>query len=61
MIVPEGNHKIEFKFEPKSVSAGQKIALASSILVILLVIVTLYFVAKKNDNSDDATESAVKQ
>jgi hypothetical protein len=38
MVVPAGDHKIEFKFEPKSYYAGQTISLISSLLLILLVI-----------------------
>jgi hypothetical protein len=36
--VPAGRHKIEFKFEPRSYYAGEKISLASSLLLILLVL-----------------------
>jgi len=35
MIVPEGKHQIEFKFEPASYYLGNKISLASSILLLL--------------------------
>ncbi|MFO7828597.1 MAG: YfhO family protein, partial [Bacteroidales bacterium] len=38
MIIPEGNHEIEFKFEPKSYYAGNKISLASSIILLLLFV-----------------------
>jgi len=38
MVIPEGEHILEFKFEPRSYYLGQKIAKASSILLILLVI-----------------------
>jgi hypothetical protein len=38
MIVPAGKHTIEFRFEPQSYYLGNKISLASSILLILLVI-----------------------
>ena len=38
MIVPAGKHLVEFKFEPKVFAVGEKISLASSILLILLVI-----------------------
>ena len=35
MVVPAGTHLIEYKFEPRSYYTGEKIALASSILVLL--------------------------
>ena len=38
MIVPAGKHLVEYKFEPKVFAVGEKISLASSILLILLVI-----------------------
>lgn len=37
MIVPAGNHKIEFRFEPTAYYTGNIISSASSILVILLL------------------------
>lgn len=38
MIVPKGAHTIEWKFEPKAYYVGEKISLASSILLIFLVL-----------------------
>jgi hypothetical protein len=38
MILPAGEHKVEFKFEPKIYRIGAKISLISSILLILIVI-----------------------
>jgi hypothetical protein len=38
MILPAGEHKVEFRFEPKVYRIGEKISLASSILLILLVL-----------------------
>ncbi len=38
MIVPAGEHKIDFKFEPKVYRVGEKISFASSLLVILLIL-----------------------
>ena len=40
MRIPEGDHEIEFKFEPKSYYIGEKISLISSILLIFLIIGT---------------------
>jgi uncharacterized membrane protein YfhO len=36
MMVPAGSHKIRFAFEPASYHLGNKVSLASSILLILL-------------------------
>ena len=38
MILPQGSHDIEFKFEPKSYFISRKIALPSSSLLLLLII-----------------------
>ncbi len=38
MIIPKGVHNIEFKFEPKTYSISQKVAMGSSILVVLLLL-----------------------
>ncbi len=36
--IPQGNHKIEFKFEPKSYFTGEKIGFASSVILLLLLL-----------------------
>ena len=38
MVVPAGEHKVEFKFEPTVYRTGEKISLVSSIILILVVI-----------------------
>lgn len=37
LMVPEGKHKIEFKFEPKSYAVGNKISYAGSILLFAVI------------------------
>ncbi len=47
MAVPEGQHTIEFKFEPKVVKTGSQMALASSLLFGILCIGGLFIEYKK--------------
>jgi len=37
MIIPAGKHQIEFKFEPASYFIGNKVSMASSILLLLSI------------------------
>nr|WP_321406633.1 YfhO family protein [uncultured Carboxylicivirga sp.] len=37
LMIPEGSHTVEFKFEPKSFYTGQWLAAISSILILLLI------------------------
>ncbi|BAX80007.1 YfhO family protein [Labilibaculum antarcticum] len=46
MRLPEGNHQIEFKFEPKGYFIGEKISLASMIIFFLLLIGGVIFSLK---------------
>jgi len=50
MIVPQGVHTIEFKFEPKSYAISQKVSLATSILVVLLLLGFAGYTYKKKKN-----------
>ena len=38
MIAPAGDHEIKFSFKPESYITGNKVSLASSVLLILLII-----------------------
>ena len=49
MVVPPGNNKIEFKFEPKVIQTGSTISLISSILFLLILLSGLYFAFKKKE------------
>jgi uncharacterized membrane protein YfhO len=37
MVVPAGIHQVEFKFEPQCFYTGEKIALASSLLLVIIL------------------------
>ncbi|MBI5541207.1 MAG: YfhO family protein [Bacteroidia bacterium] len=43
MIIPASKHKIEFKFEPEGYIIGEKVSLASSILLVLMLLGTAFF------------------
>ena len=53
MRVPAGNHKIEFKFEPKVYDTGEKISFASS-LVLVLACAGIAFVEIRRRNTKTA-------
>lgn len=55
MVVPAGEHTIEFKFEPQSYYLGNKISLASSILLILIALGYVGFELKKKYISNAGT------
>jgi hypothetical protein len=52
MVVPAGQHEIEFIFAPKSLKTGQLLALISSILVLLLALAWLFQEYKKSKLKD---------
>ncbi len=52
MVIPEGNNKIEFKFEPKVIQTGSIISLISSILFLLILISGLYFTWRKKETGE---------
>ncbi|MCB0465708.1 MAG: YfhO family protein, partial [Aequorivita sp.] len=49
MVIPPGNNKIEFKFEPKVIQTGSSISLASSIVFLLILVSGLYFAFRKKE------------
>ena len=50
MEIPRGNHSIEFKFEPKVVKTGSRIALASSAIFGILLLLGGFYTLKKKDD-----------
>ena len=54
MLIPAGNHKIEFVFKPRAYYTGNKIAYAGSGILLLLLLGTLYNEIRKflNKNKD---------
>jgi len=51
MIVPEGENTIVFEFRPKSYYAGEKVSMASSLLLIVLVVLAVYAYIKSNSKT----------
>lgn len=52
MVVPAGSHTISFRFEPSSYKTGNKVSLASSVLLLAMLIyaaVTGFTASRKND------------
>ena len=47
MVLPAGEHKVEFKFEPAVYFVGEKISFISSLLLITLVVVLGFFGIRK--------------
>ncbi len=52
MVIPPGNNKIEFKFEPKVIQTGSMISLTSTIIFVLILISGLYFVFRKKETDN---------
>lgn len=60
MSLPAGTHKIEFRFEPKSIVMGNKIAYAGSILLFLFAFGILGFAGYKKYKEIEAEPEVVK-
>jgi uncharacterized membrane protein YfhO len=52
MVVPAGNHTVTFKFEPQSYKTGNRVSLASSVILLAMLIyaaVSGFTAFRKND------------
>jgi uncharacterized membrane protein YfhO len=56
LLIPQGEHEVEFRFEPESYFMGNKVSLASS-LILLLALAGVAFVEfkKKNGVKEEAS------
>ncbi len=52
MYVPAGDHEIEFRFEPKSVSTGRTITIISNVIVFLSMILAVVFYIRRKQRPD---------
>ncbi len=52
MIIPAGKHKIEFDFHPKGFFTGNKVALASSILLVLMALGIIFAEFRKKKEEE---------
>ena len=57
-ILPEGSHKLEFRFEPRNLYASQKTTIAGSILIGLLLMGGCLVLAKKHLKETSAEQQA---
>jgi uncharacterized membrane protein YfhO len=51
-IIPAGKHQVDFTFEPSSYFTGEKISLASSLLLLLLTLAVFYKEVIKTKNEE---------
>ena len=56
MVIPGGNHEIEFRFEPNSYVIGKNISLISSIFVGLFILISLGFLIYKQTKKEENPE-----
>ncbi|MGQ7867867.1 YfhO family protein [Sunxiuqinia sp. sy24] len=57
MPVPQGVHQIEFKFEPQSYVFGNKVSLASSLILIFALLAIGFVEFKKKTRNEEETSS----
>jgi uncharacterized membrane protein YfhO len=62
IIVPAGQHKVEFKFDPASYSTGKNISFAANIFVVIMLIAGIggTFMSKKSGKRDEKEDDNEK-
>jgi len=56
MMVPAGEHTIEYRFEPESHATGWKITSASAIVMIIMLLLTIFFEIRSNKKTLQAVK-----
>lgn len=54
LVIPAGEHKVEFKFDPESFHKGKNVAMIGSILVLLALVGGAFWFWKKRNEGEDA-------
>jgi uncharacterized membrane protein YfhO len=49
MVIPPGDHMVEFRFEPEVISKGETIAMASSSLLLVLAALLTFLGLRRRD------------
>ena len=57
LVLPAGEHTVEFKFHPKSYYTGNKVSLASSLLLILAILGYAYNEFREKRKKSNLTEA----
>ena len=57
LAIPAGEHTVEFKFEPKSYFMGNKVSLASSLVLLLAALTVGFIEIRKSLNKKDEEEA----
>ncbi|MBF6608538.1 MAG: YfhO family protein [Flavobacterium sp.] len=52
MMIPSGQHTIEFKFEPQVIKTGGTLALISTLLILLLLAAAIYWSVRKQNHEN---------
>ncbi|MGV8092781.1 MAG: hypothetical protein AB2L24_13070 [Mangrovibacterium sp.] len=55
LLVPQGEHEVEFRFEPASYYAGNKVSLASSLILLLALAGVVFVEIKKKTGAEEKT------
>ena len=52
LIIPAGDHSIQFEFEPRSYMVGEMIGLSASMAIILIIFLNIFIISFRKENKD---------